>query len=102
MRAALMAVSAGDALLSDGPAGPAPGPGWCQVVTATAITDLARVSGVVTQSPSRTTEDTTVPVRSPVNVAAKGATTVSANRPVIVCSPAAVGIFSTNVPVKLP
>src|SRR6266536_604763 len=78
------------------------GAGPVQAVTVTAITDLLRVNGVVTQSPSRRTDDTTVPVRSPVNAAVKGATTASANRPVIICSPVVVGIFSTNVPVKLP
>src|SRR6266536_2383324 len=78
------------------------GAGPVQAVTVTAITDLLRVNGVVTQSPSRRTDDTTVPVRSPVNAAVKGATTASVNRPVIVCSPVVVGIFSTNVLVKLP
>src|SRR6266536_467556 len=102
MRYRPMAVSAGGTspvcLGQPGCAGAGP----VQAVTVTAITDLLRLNGVVTQSPSRRTDDTTVPVRSPVNAAVKGPTTASVNRPVIVCSPVVVGIFSTNVPVKLP
>src|SRR6266542_1284483 len=102
MRYRPMAVSAGGTspvcLGQPGCAGAGP----VQAVTVTAITDLLRLNGVVTQSPSRRTDDTTVPVRSPVNAAVKGATTASVNRPVIICSPVVVGIFSTNVPVKLP